>query len=375
MTIEEIRTGIEKINIGISNSRLSESLREELRKKKQEFQTELEKLETVQKEERQAISAPEKKEAKAKVKEVKSTVEKKTKKLSEQVEDILSKIRNKKVVSFNKGRSAGSLERDSKKPALHPGKRISADGNVYYENRPDHSDISSKRPFLEDGGEMYGRGGAFGGNSGYVGYSMSKRAANAYEDGKLTYSKLPTWAKRMVDSGMATTDEWHHTSSYGNQTPFYNVQQFFDHLTDEEREKYDVENIESFKDVPKQLIKDIDEKAKVQLKKKNSIKEVRKGFVDAALKELNDFNSKFKWYIREKNSPKYGINKSTEMNGKFGWFDSSRGYYNLPEYYTGINYETEENMKKSFELQSNLDAAQRKPIYRVELLKRGFTDN
>lgn len=40
----------------------------------------------------------------------------------------------------------------------------------------------------------------FGGNSGYVGYSMSRRAAQAYDDGKLTYSKLPAWAKRMVDA-------------------------------------------------------------------------------------------------------------------------------------------------------------------------------
>src|SRR5690606_25266514 len=39
-----------------------------------------------------------------------------------------------------------------------------------------------------------------GGNSGYVGYSMSRRAAQAYDDGKLTYSKLPAWAKRMVDA-------------------------------------------------------------------------------------------------------------------------------------------------------------------------------
>ena len=65
-----------------------------------------------------------------------------------------------------------------------------------------------------------------GGNSGYVGYSMSKRAAQAYDDGKLTYSKLPIWAKRMIDAGLVETDEWHHTSSYGNETPFYNIKQF-----------------------------------------------------------------------------------------------------------------------------------------------------
>ena len=226
---------------------------------------------------------------------------------------------------------------------------------------------------LSSDDKKFGRGGAFGGNSGYDGYSMSKRAVAAYEDGKLTYSKLPLWAKRMVDSGMATTDEWHHTSSYGNQTPFYNVQQFFDNLTEEEKEKYDVENIESFKDVPKQLIKDIDVQAKVQLKKKNSIKEVRKVFVDAARKELNEFKAKFKTYSRVKSAPKYGVTEEWEMEGKYGWFPAT-SRYNSPEYASGINYETEDNRKKAIELESNLAIAESKPIYRIELLKRGFTD-
>ena len=132
---------------------------------------------------------------------------------------------------------------------------------------------------------------------------MSNRAAQAYDDGKLTYSKLPTWAKRMVDAGMAKTDEWHHTSSYGNETPFYEVKQFFDHLTDAEKEKLGVDDFESFKDVPKDVIKEIDVKSKEALKKKNNIKEVRKGYVDAAQKELNDFNAKFKSFSRVSKSP------------------------------------------------------------------------
>jgi len=226
---------------------------------------------------------------------------------------------------------------------------------------------------LKSDDKKFGKGGSFGGNSGYEGYSMSKRAVQAYEDGKLTYSKLPTWAKRMVDAGMATTDEWHHTSSYGNQTSFYNVQQFFDHLTDEEREKYNVEDIESFKDVPKPLIKEMDEKSKIQLKKKNNIKEVRKGFVDAANLALKDFNSKFKRYTRVSDSPKHGITEEYEMEGKYGWFPAT-SRYNLPEYRSGIDYETEENFNKAIQLKSDLYMAERKPIYRIELLKRGFTD-
>ena len=187
----------------------------------------------------------------------------------------------------------------------------------------------------------------FGGNSGYVGYSMSRRAAQAYDDGELTYSKLPAWAKRMVDAGLAKTNEWHHTSSYGNETPFYNVQQFFERIPKELKEKYDIDNIESFKDVPKELIKELDGISKVELKKTNNIKEVRKSFVEKARKELNDFNAKFKRFTREKDAPKFGKVELSEMEGKYGWFNSKNKSYNLPEYHSGIDYETKENYDKA----------------------------
>ena len=203
---------------------------------------------------------------------------------------------------------------------------------------------------------------------------MSNRAAQAYDDGKLTYSKLPTWAKRMVDAGMAKTDEWHHTSSYGNETPFYEVKQFFDHLTDAEKEKLGVDDFESFKDVPKDVIKEIDVKSKEALKKKNNIKEVRKGYVDAAQKELNDFNAKFKSFSRVSKSPEHGIVSSYEMNGKYGWFEAT-SRYNLPEYQSGIDYETAANRQKAVELESKLSTAKNEPIYKIELQKRGFDEN
>jgi len=225
----------------------------------------------------------------------------------------------------------------------------------------------------DDNGKLYSRK-HIGGNSGYVGYSMSNRAAQAYDDGKLTYSKLPTWAKRMVDAGMAKTDEWHHTSSYGNETPFYEVKQFFDHLTDAEKEKLGVDDFESFKDVPKDVIKEIDVKSKEALKKKNNIKEVRKGYVDAAQKELNDFNAKFKSFSRVSKSPEHGIVSSYEMNGKYGWFEAT-SRYNLPEYQSGIDYETAANRQKAVELESKLSTAKNEPIYKIELQKRGFDEN
>lgn len=68
----------------------------------------------------------------------------------------------------------------------------------------------------------------FGGNSGYVGYSMSKRAYYAKEEGRYpktefrkVYNVTPKSLDLLVESGMIDDSEWHHTSSYGNRTTFY----------------------------------------------------------------------------------------------------------------------------------------------------------
>ncbi len=67
-----------------------------------------------------------------------------------------------------------------------------------------------------------------GGNSGYVGYSMSKRAAEAREEGrypktdfKKEYGVTDKELKALVDAGIVSDKEWHHTSKFGNRTTFY----------------------------------------------------------------------------------------------------------------------------------------------------------
>lgn len=68
----------------------------------------------------------------------------------------------------------------------------------------------------------------FGGNRGYVGYSMSKRAAQAREEGrfpktdfKKEYGVTEKVLDALVKAGIVDNAEWHHTSMYGNRTPFY----------------------------------------------------------------------------------------------------------------------------------------------------------
>jgi hypothetical protein len=222
----------------------------------------------------------------------------------------------------------------------------------------------------------FGKRKAFGGNSGYVGYSMSKRAEQAYQDGKLTYSKLPVWAKRLVDAAMVSTDEWHHTSSYGNKTPFYSISQF-DILSDAEKQQLDVhdwDSIEDFNIVPKSVVKAFDVKSKEELKKKNDTKRVRQTRIDKALKELNDFKSQFKRFNRQSETPEYGYVEISEMNGKYGWFDSSKGSYKLPEYHSGIDYETAENKDKARELENALNDAKYRSFYELELREIGLTN-
>jgi hypothetical protein len=68
----------------------------------------------------------------------------------------------------------------------------------------------------------------YGGNSGYIGYSMSRRAARARSEGrypktdfKKVYGLSEKVFKRLADAGVLNDSEWHHTSMYGNRTTFY----------------------------------------------------------------------------------------------------------------------------------------------------------
>ena len=73
-----------------------------------------------------------------------------------------------------------------------------------------------------------GRLNYFGGNSGYQGYSMSKRAVEARAEGKFPKGDfrkeynitLPSF-EMLLALGIINNSEWHHTSMYGNRTTFY----------------------------------------------------------------------------------------------------------------------------------------------------------
>lgn len=96
-----------------------------------------------------------------------------------------------------------------------------------------------------------------GGNSGYVGYSMSKRAANAREEGaypktdfKSNYGISQGMLDTLVSAGAVDNTEWHHTSKYGNKTTFYRWNDFAYKAFSENRES--VESVYKDKSLSKE---------------------------------------------------------------------------------------------------------------------------
>lgn len=87
----------------------------------------------------------------------------------------------------------------------------------------------------------------FGGNSGYVGYSMSKRAARAREEGRYPktdfrkeYGVTAKSFEELVDAKIIVSGEWHHTSMYGNETKFYHWDKdFYADIYEENKKQID----------------------------------------------------------------------------------------------------------------------------------------
>lgn len=99
--------------------------------------------------------------------------------------------------------------------------------------------------------DEYGRNKYYGGNSGYVGYSKSKRAVDAEDRGlknktqmNIDFTKeIIDYIKKETNEDVKLTllsirkelpninaDEWHHTSKYGNKTNYYSVETIGDYF-------------------------------------------------------------------------------------------------------------------------------------------------
>lgn len=79
------------------------------------------------------------------------------KKYKDIIDELVALVKgNKKLSVVYKGASRDSLERDAARHALPPGRRVSKDGNIYFENRRNRVDVTKRKryPFFDDGGVL-----------------------------------------------------------------------------------------------------------------------------------------------------------------------------------------------------------------------------
>lgn len=165
---------------------------------------------------------------------------------------------------------------------------------------------------------------------------QSYNAMYAEQRGEVTKSKLPAVLKRIVDAGYAHSTMWHHTGmfkGYMNETLFYAANDF-----DLEGYEHYLKNKDS---VDTQRSAEAMKKADEQARREQRINELEQ-IKSAWLKEHADY------VVRTPTNDLF-ITDKREMNGKYGWFDSSGKSYNMPEYFTGWRLKPGLNYREAIE--------------------------
>lgn len=168
---------------------------------------------------------------------------------------------------------------------------------------------------------------AIGGNSGYVGYSMSVRAMKAKDNGrypktqfKKEYSINDKTLQIFIELGIIDNTEWHHTSKYGNRTTFYSW-----------ANKYAFECFELNKSSINALIKNNDFRTITKLFD-DFIEE--KDLYENEMKSLQQYQQ-YKQYVDSCWEQFQMPNEVICSNGVKIITNNSRNYYNWTAYYNG----------------------------------------
>lgn len=185
----------------------------------------------------------------------------------------------------------------------------------------------------------------FGGNSGYVGYSMSKRAVEAKEEGRYPktefrreYHITAKSLDMLTSLGFINNSEWHHTSMYGNKTPFYGWAE--------------------------------DELAGDYLKHKKEIDTLCKG-IDPKTKQPLIEKVEKPQYEREYEMPQYG-EAETAANPIIEWRHKQIEKYDQFTGFKGYAYETKEKKKERDAFLHSLNEQMEEKIR--EMLAKDFPD-
>ena len=175
----------------------------------------------------------------------------------------------------------------------------------------------------------------YGGNSGYVGYSMSKRAMSARNEGRYPktdfrkeYEVSVKSFDILVDAGIIQSGEWHHTSKFGNKTPFYGWEEdFYADIYQENKADIDkmarmgdISSITSlFKEHPLTRKNDYDNETDLAVRKiyNETDKEI------SAIQ--NEWNSKVSKYKKAVVSALGNLSNVVVLNYGNIWFNASNG--------------------------------------------------
>ena len=139
-TKQELENSLNEMREIVDNPDVPEEYKVDIRKSIKEAEKLVEKIEAHEK------SASEK-EGHAKV-----AHHEKRSKMAEEAHEMVASL-SEKIKEFNKNRSKSEIDNDSRRHAKPPGKRVSDTGHIYYEYRPNRSDINQHgKPYLKEGG-------------------------------------------------------------------------------------------------------------------------------------------------------------------------------------------------------------------------------
>ena len=191
--------------------------------------------------------------------------------------------------------------------------------------------ICNKYRNIQQNGDNYSIGGGLDGSK-----FVSRRHEDAkYDEGKLTLGEATQLFKKATGLEIDTLREvikyavpnmeWHHAGmlpkSYGGgmkKTYFLNASEICDCA----------ENWDAY--LEKLSLSKIATKNAAEIKK--NLENVRLEFLQANAKKVE----------RTTTRPTFFYKTAQEMNGKYGWFDSSYKSYNMTEYFSGWEFESEE---------------------------------
>lgn len=201
------------------------------------------------------------------------------------------------------------------------------------------SKIAAKYATITFNEDNYYIGGGLDGKK----FASNRHEDAKYDEGKLTEGQATQLFKKAtcldldlvksIINYAVPNMEWHHAGKlpkgYGGgmkKTYFLNAKEICDLATNWEDylEKYSISI----------------EQEKTAAQRKKELEEKKLLFLQANGKKVE----------RIKNKPIFFYQTAQEMEGKYGWFDSTYKSYNLPEYFSGWEFESEEKYHEFFNL-------------------------